>query len=101
MKKEKDKKVTSKQIVAIGGIVLLVLMYMITLFAAIFDNSASARLFWMCLFATAAIPLLIWIYIWMYGKLKDRHTIADFDLNKNAGDDRISDESAAGDTGGN
>lgn len=98
MKKEKNKKITSKQIVAVGGIVLLVLMYIITLFAAIFDSSASARLFRMCLFATAAIPLLIWIYIWMYGKLKGRHTIADFDLNKTAGDDRISNESNVRDT---
>lgn len=80
--KKEDKKnsgrITSKQVVAIVGIVLLVLLYLVTLFAAIFDNSASGSLFWMCLFATVAIPLLIWIYTWMYGKLKGRHTIADF-----------------------
>lgn len=74
------KKMTSKQIVAIIGIVLLVLMYVVTLLAAIFDNSASGRLFWMCLFSTVAIPILIWIYTWMYGVLTRKHTIADFDL---------------------
>lgn len=74
------KKVTSKQVVAIIGIILLVLMYIVTLLAAIFDSSASARLFWMCLFSTVAIPILIWIYTWMYGVLTKKHTIADFDL---------------------
>lgn len=74
------RKVTSRQVVAIVGIVLLVLMYVVTLIAAIFDSSASSRLFWMCLFSTMAIPILIWIYTWMYGKLTKRHTFADFDL---------------------
>ncbi|MGN0167690.1 MAG: hypothetical protein ACI4AB_06600 [Acetatifactor sp.] len=78
---EPKRKVTSKQVVAIIGIVLLVLMYIATLIAAVFDSSASGRLFWMCLFATIAIPLLIWIYTWMYGKLSGKHTMADFDLD--------------------
>lgn len=74
------KKITSKQVVAITGIVLLVLMYVVTLFVAVFDSTASGRLFWMCLFCTVAVPLLIWIYTWMYGKLTQKHTFADFDL---------------------
>lgn len=74
------KKMSSRQIVAIAGVVLLVLMYIVTLLAAVFDSSASGRLFWMCLFSTVAIPLLIWIYTWMYGKLTRKHTFADFDL---------------------
>lgn len=74
------KKVTSKQVVAIGGIILLVLMYLGTLIVAIVDSSASMALFQACLVATFAIPFLIWIYIWMYGKLTRRHTIADFDI---------------------
>lgn len=75
---KKEKKITSKQVAAMGGIVLLVLMYLITLAAAIFDSSASAHLFAMCLLATFAIPILIWIYTWMYGKLTGKKTIADF-----------------------
>lgn len=74
------KKMTSKQIVAIAGIVLLVLMYVATLIAAVFDSTASGRLFWICLFSTVAIPLLIWIYTWMYGILTRKHTFADLDL---------------------
>lgn len=81
------KKVTSRQIVAIIGIVLLVLMYLITLIAALFDNSASGKLFIMSLFATMVIPILIWIYTWMYGKLTGRHTIADFNTGDNVSND--------------
>lgn len=74
------KKITSKQIVAIGGIALLVLMYLGTLIVAIADQSASMALFQACLVATIAIPFLIWVYIWMYGKLTQKHTIADLDI---------------------
>lgn len=70
--------ITSKQVVAIIGIILLVLLYIVALIAAIADTSSSGRLFMLCLFATVAIPILIWIYTWMYGKLRNRHTFADF-----------------------
>lgn len=79
-RKKTGKKITSKQVVAIIGILLLVLMYIMTLIAAIADNSVSGRLFWSCLYATIAIPILIWVYTWMYGKLTGKHTIADFDM---------------------
>ena len=85
------KKVTSKQVIAIIGIVLLVLMYIVTLIAAIVDSSVSGRLFWMCLYATVVIPILIWVYTWMYGKLTQKHTFADFDLGGNAEGDRKDD----------
>ncbi|MCM1057884.1 MAG: hypothetical protein NC517_09785 [Firmicutes bacterium] len=75
------KKVTSKQIVAIVGVILLVLMYIVTLIAAIVDSSVSGRLFWVCLYATVVIPILIWVYTWMYGKLTQKHTFADFDIS--------------------
>ena len=71
-------KMTSKQIFAIAGIVVLVLLYVVTLLAAIFDSSASHALFATCLLATVAIPLLLWIYTWMFGKLTNRSTFADF-----------------------
>ncbi len=72
-----SKRSASKRIVALCGVALLVLLYIATLLAAIFDTSASADLFRMSLFASFAIPLLVWIYTWMYGKLTGRKTIAD------------------------
>lgn len=77
---KQTKKVTSKQIVAIIGVVLLVLLYIVTLVMAFADHSVSSRLFGICLFATIAVPLLIWIYTWMYGKLTGKATMADFNL---------------------
>lgn len=74
------KKITSKQVVAMGGIILLVLLYIITLIVAFVDNSASGKMFALCLFASIAIPFLIWIYVWMYGKLTNKKTFADFDV---------------------
>lgn len=85
------KKMTSRQVVAIIGIVLLVLMYIATLIAAIADSSASGHLFRMCLYATIVIPILIWVYTWMYGKLTQKHTFADFDLGGNAEEDQTKD----------
>lgn len=78
---DKKKKVTSKQVVAMAGVVILVLLYLVTLLAAIFDSSASGDLFRVCLIASFCIPFLIWIYVWMYGKLTQKKTFADVNLN--------------------
>lgn len=71
-------KITSRQVVALTGVILLALLYIVTLIVACVDKTASARWFWMCLFATIAIPLLIWIYTWVYGKLTGKHTLTEF-----------------------
>lgn len=78
--KKTQKTITSKQVVAMAGVVLLALLYIITLVAAVIDNSASGRLFQICLFATIAVPILIWIYIWMYGRLTGKKTMSDLNL---------------------
>lgn len=84
--RQERKKITSRQVVALVGVILLVAMYLITLIVAIFDQDNSGHLFQACLVATVAIPLLIWIYIWMYGKLTGKHTIADPDLGGKDGE---------------
>ena len=84
----KKNKMTSKQIFAIIGIIVLVLLYVVTLLAAIFDSSATHALFATCLLATVAIPLLIWIYTWMFGKLTNRSTFADFHPKEKENDNK-------------
>ena len=79
-------KKTSKQIVAIIGIILLVSLYIITLIVAFVSPAGAGALFQACLVASFAIPFLIWIYIWMYGKITKKHTIADFDLEEDKED---------------
>lgn len=75
--KKTNRKMTSKQIVAWIGIIALAAMYIITLVVAIINPGQGGRLFQACLVATMAIPLLIWVYVWMYGKLKGKKTFAD------------------------
>lgn len=77
--KKHSSKLNPKQVAAILGIVLLVLLYLITFIVAFIDQSSSGQLFRLCLLATFTIPLLIWVYIWMYGKLTQKHTIADLE----------------------
>lgn len=64
-----------------AGVVILVLLYLVTLLAAIFDPTASGALFRASLIASFCIPFLIWIYVWMYGKLTQKKTFADINLN--------------------
>lgn len=68
-----------QRIAALIGVILLVLLYLATLVCAIFNFDGTGRLFQACLFATVAVPILIWIYIYLFGKLRDRHTIASFE----------------------
>lgn len=89
------KQVTSKQVAAIVGVLLLVLLYIVTLIVAIFDNSESGRWFMICIFATVAVPIFLWIYTWMYGKLTGRHTPADTNVLP-AADNRAPSDTAAG-----
>lgn len=74
---DKKNKITSRQVVALVGILLLALLYIAALIVAIFDSSESGRWFMICIFATVAVPILLWIYVWMYGKLTGKPTIAD------------------------
>ena len=74
---DKKKKITSKQVVAMVGVILLVLLYLITLFAALFGSSACGQLFMTSMLATMFIPIVIWVYTWVFGKVTGRHTIAD------------------------
>ena len=82
-------KITSKQIVAIIGVVLLALLYIVALIMAIVDDSASGRWFMTCIYATVAVPIVIWVYTWIYGKLTGRHTIADPDHQSKPDDAQV------------
>ena len=77
--KRKRSSWSSRQIVALVGVVRLVLLYVATLVTAIADSSQSAKWFRICLFATFALPLVIWIYSWMHGRLTGKSAIGDPD----------------------
>lgn len=66
-----------KQIAAIICIILLVLLYVATLVVSLLDFPGSGKLFAACLLATVGLPILLWIYIWLYGRLTQKSTIAE------------------------
>lgn len=69
---------TKKQrIMAWIGIVLLLLLVIATFLCAFLDFEGSERLFAACLFASIGLPILIWIYIGLYGKITNKKTMAD------------------------
>ena len=67
-----------KQIAAIICIILLVLLYVATRVVSLLDFPGSDRLFAACLVATVGLPILLWIYIWAYGRFTNKSTIAEF-----------------------
>lgn len=60
----------SKRILAMIGVILLLLLYLITFIAGITSNPNSANLFKACLFATIVIPILLYAYILIYRNIK-------------------------------
>ena len=78
-KTRKEKK-TPKQIAAIICIILLAAMYLFTFVSAFLTFPGWDRLFAGCLLMTVALPILLWIYIWLYGKYTQKHTMASLDI---------------------
>ena len=72
MKEKKAKKISPKQVAAMICVVLLVGMYVATLIVALLDFPGWDRLFQACLVATIGLPILLWIYIWLYQQIRER-----------------------------
>ncbi len=85
-----------KQIAAWVAIVLLVMLYVVTLIVAILDTSSAGNWVMGCLLATAIIPLLTWMYIWMYGKITGKETMADMHLLEGMKEDAEEAKDASG-----
>lgn len=80
-KSEQDgKKRTPKQIAALFCVILLICLYLFTFIIACLDFPGADKLFPVCLMATIGLPILFWIYIWLYGVTKEKHTMASADL---------------------
>lgn len=66
------KKKNLRQILALVCVVLLVALYVMTFICAIASFPGWQRMFGGCIVATIALPILLWIYIWLYSKVKER-----------------------------
>lgn len=65
-----------RQISAIIAIIILVGLYIATFIFAIIDSPYSGRMFQACLFATIAVPILLWVWIWLYGAITGKNNMA-------------------------
>lgn len=74
------KKRTPKQIAALICVIILAGMYLITLIVACLDIPGSGNLFAACLLATIGLPILLWLYLWLYGLMRDRSAAAAADI---------------------
>lgn len=74
-----------QRIAAWVGIIIIVALYVATLIFAIFDFDGKGVLLRSSLIATIAVPILLWVYIWIYGMLTQKHTIASADFDFTAG----------------
>lgn len=71
-----------KQIGAIIGVILLSGSVIFTLILALLGYGFDDSLFKGMMAADICLPILLWIYIWLFGKLTGKHTMASFDLMK-------------------
>lgn len=76
----------SQRIVAIIGVALLVAVICALLLTAIFDPTGVW--FRACLVLAIALPILLWIYVWLYGMLKQKKTIASFEFLEEDSDEK-------------
>ena len=63
-----------KRIAALICVIILVGLYIATLVVSLLDFPGADRLLSGCIFATIGMPILLWIYIWIYGKVTNRPT---------------------------
>jgi uncharacterized membrane protein len=59
-----------KRILAIGTIVILILLYVVTLVFAFVDRSQASSWFNASLFCTIVLPVILWIYMHCYELVK-------------------------------
>lgn len=81
---DKNTKRTAKQNIALAGVILLGVMVVATLLTAIFDPTGVW--FRACLVVVIALPILLWVYIWLFGLTKQKDTMASFHLLQDEAD---------------
>ena len=79
MENENKKTPLAKRIIAWGGIVLLLLVYVVFFFVALFGKTGPGSAFLACAAATIAIPILVWLILWVYTALSGKRTVASSD----------------------
>ncbi len=68
-----DKKRTKiKRVAALGGVAILLLMYLLSFIFAIMDFDGWQRWFFASMGATIILPVIVWINLFLYDRMMDR-----------------------------
>ncbi|WP_051208814.1 hypothetical protein [Butyrivibrio sp. WCD3002] len=76
MENENKKTPLAKRVIAWVCIVLLLLVYVVFFFVALFGKTGPGSAFLACAAATVAIPILVWLILWVYTALSGKRTVA-------------------------
>ncbi len=79
MDMENNKTPLFKRIVALIGVVLLVGMYLVLLVQAVLGAPGTGATFIACAAATVAVPIAIWLILWVYSSVTGKRTVASSD----------------------
>lgn len=69
-----------KRIGALLGVILLAGSIIATLVLALLGYTFESSLFMGLVIADVCLPIFLWIYIWLFGKLTGTQTMESFDL---------------------
>lgn len=70
-------KKTPKQIAAITALIAIFILIIGFIIAAFTTNADSGNIFFALFFCIIAIPILMWLCLLCYGRLKGKHTMAE------------------------
>ncbi|MBQ7942440.1 MAG: hypothetical protein IJ326_00080 [Lachnospiraceae bacterium] len=71
-------KKSPKQIAAIIALIAIVALIIAYFVSAIIATPESGNTFFAFFFAIIAIPILLWLFLFCYGRLTQKHTIAEY-----------------------
>lgn len=71
-----------KQIAALVCVILIVLLCLASLVLAFCDFEGAKTWFMGCMGLTLVLPIFAWIYIWLFGKITNKKTIADLEIGQ-------------------
>ena len=76
---EKKETPMVKRIIALAGVVLLLGVYLVFIIQALFGKTGPGSAFLACAAATVAIPIVVWLILWVYTVLTGKRTVASAD----------------------
>lgn len=81
-----------KKILALAGVAILALLYIITLISALLTSPATPQLFKACILASFVVPVFLYGYLLIYRLMKERADAAKRDIDEKIKKGAASDE---------